>query len=228
MPTNMQLGLLALSWLVYFVIHSFLASIGLKRRIAQYRPTWMPVYRLSFNLLAVLLLFIPLLLLHSFKGDPLWQWQGYEKIIANCLRFTAIAGFIWTFKYYDQAEILGLRQISQGVKSVEDQEHFHISPFHRYVRHPWYFFGLVYIWAGDMEPAWLVSCIMLSLYFFFGSRLEERKLTYYHGDIYIQYAKAVPGLIPLPWRYLSQTEAQKLIQQYSGPTKNTRPVVQTD
>ncbi len=213
--TIAQLSLLALAWLAYFVIHSTIASLGLKQRVAKFRPNWMAAYRLSFNLIAILLLLGPLWLLHSFQGEPLWQWQGNWKPLSSLLRFSAVAGFLWTLKYYDGSEILGTRQLLQGERSIEDQEHFHISPFHRYVRHPWYFFGLVFIWAGDMEPAWLVSSIVISLYFIFGSRLEERKLKTYHGEIYERYAKAVPGLIPQPWRHLSRADAQALVDSYS-------------
>ena len=214
MLNSTQLFLLALAWLAYFIIHSSIASIGLKKWVAKHHSNWMPAYRLGFNLVAILLLSGPLYLLYIFQGDPLWQWQGYQKVIANTLRFAAIAGFIWTLRYYDGSEILGTRQLLQGEKSVEDQERFHISPLHRYVRHPWYFLGMVYLWAGDMEPAWLVSCIMLSLYFIVGSRIEERKLETYHGDIYKHYAGAVPGLVPLPWRYLTQDEATTMMRNY--------------
>ncbi len=213
-PSFSQLSLLALAWLAYFSIHSILASLGLKQWVSRHHPDRMPAYRLGFNLIAILLLLGPLWLLHVYQGDPLWQWQGYEKVIANILRFSTIAGFIWTLKYYDGSELLGTRQFSQGEKSVEDQEHFHISPFHRYVRHPWYFLGMVYLWAGDMEPAWLLSCVMISLYFVYGSRLEERKLEIYHGEIYKRYAKAVPALLPLPWHYLSKADATELIRSY--------------
>ncbi len=213
-PGLTQLGLLALAWLVYFSIHSILASLGLKQRVANHRSNWMPAYRIGFNLIAVLFLLGPLWLLHAYQGEPLWQWQGYEKIIANSLRFSAIAGFIWTLKYYDGQALLGIRQFLNREKSTQDQEYFHISPLHRYVRHPWYFLGLVYLWAGEMEPAWLVSCVMISLYFIYGSRLEERKLVAYHGEIYNRYANAVPALVPLPWRHLSKADAAELIRNY--------------
>ncbi len=215
-PTPAQMALLALAWLGYFIAHSLLASLGLKNWVAHKLPRLMPAYRLLFNLLAVITLVLPLWLLYQYQGAPLWQWQGFEKWISNGLRFSAAFAFIWTLKYYDGSEILGLRQIRVREQSVEDQENFHISPFHRFVRHPWYFFSLVFIWAGDMEAAWLVSAVMLSLYFIIGSRLEERKLRAYHGKIYARYASAVPGLIPLPWRYLSHADARKLIAGNTG------------
>ncbi len=208
-----QLGLLAFAWAVYFLAHSIMASLGLKRWVAKNLPVVMPAYRLIFNLQAVILLLPPLWLLHLYQGEPLWQWLGVEKWISNALRFSAIVAVIWTFKYYDGSEILGLRQIKERAQSVEDQEHFHISPFHRFVRHPWYFLSMVYIWAGDMDAAWLTSAIMISLYFVVGARLEERKLIIYHGEIYRRYAKAVPGLLPLPWRYLSRQQAKEILER---------------
>jgi protein-S-isoprenylcysteine O-methyltransferase Ste14 len=211
-PTFTQLGLLALVWLAYFIIHSVLASLGLKTRVASHFPRWLPAYRIVFNGLAILLLLIPLELLRSYQGAPLWQWQGYELLLANGLRIATIIGFLWTLKFYDGSELLGFRQLREKQPSIEDQENFHISPFHRYVRHPWYFFAMIYIWAGSMDATWLVSAIMISLYFIVGSRLEERKLLRYHGEVYARYARVVPGLFPLPWRFLSPEAADELLK----------------
>jgi len=211
--TTQQLSLLALVWLAYFTLHSLLASIGLKRRLAKTHPRWMPAYRLVFNLLAVGLLLVPMWLVSAYQAEPLWQWQGNLKIIAKALQYGALIGVLWTFRYYDVLEIAGIRQLLNHEQSVDGQEHFTISPFHRFVRHPWYFLILIYLWTGDMEPAWLLSTIIFSLYFIFGSRLEERKLLAYHGDIYARYMLAVPGLIPLPWRYLSRKEAKELLNK---------------
>ncbi|MCU7958537.1 MAG: hypothetical protein KZQ58_00765 [gamma proteobacterium symbiont of Bathyaustriella thionipta] len=94
---------------------------------------------------------------------------------------------------------------------MEDQETFKLSPLHHFVRHPWYFFALVMIWTRDMNSLMLVSAILLSLYFIFGSRLEERKLIQYHGKVYREYMNHVPGVFPLPWKILSHAQAQKLM-----------------
>ncbi len=60
MPSPSSLILLALLWLGYFLIHSWLASLGLKRWVAdQPSSGFTPWYRLIFNILAVLLLIPP-------------------------------------------------------------------------------------------------------------------------------------------------------------------------
>jgi len=99
-------------------------------------------------------------------------------------------------------EFMGIRQLKEHSTSIEDQEHLHFSPYHRFVRHPWYFFGIVLIWLQPMDTAWLVSSIMLTLYFWLGSKLEDRKLVTYYGERYESYMKKVCGIFPLPWRTL--------------------------
>ncbi len=217
-----DLALLLCYWLAYFALHSLLASLGVKRRLAAARPALMPAYRLAFNTLSVLLL-LPILW-HMFQhpGPWLWRWEGIAAWLANGLALLACLGFARSLKYYDTKEFLGLRQLRAHTRSVEDQEHFHLSPFHRFVRHPWYFFGLTLLWTRDMNASMLLSAAMITLYFIIGSRLEEQKLLVYHGEVYHRYMQRVPGLFPLPWKFLSVDEAQKLTAPGEYPGKKSR------
>jgi len=100
----------------------------------------MPAYRLAFNILAVVLLAVPLHLTLTYPGPWLWRWSGFAFGIALVLSTAAVAGFLWSLKYYDGSEFLGLRQLRERNASVDEQEQFQLSPLHRWVRHPWYFF----------------------------------------------------------------------------------------
>lgn len=211
-----DLALLLCYWLAYFLLHSILASLGVKRLLAATRPALMPGYRLAFNILSLLLILPILWHIFQHPGPMLWRWQGASAWLANGIALLACLGFVRSLKYYDTQEFLGLRQLRAHTRSVEDQEHFHLSPFHRYVRHPWYFFGLVLIWTRDMNTAMLLSGAMMTLYFIIGSRLEEKKLLVYHGEIYRRYMERVPGLFPLPWKMLSTEEADALTQTAPG------------
>ncbi len=208
---------LVLGWGLYFGLHSLLASLAVKTWVARRRPHWLPAYRLVYNGLALLLLLPLLVLLVLWRGPTLWAWSGIWAWVANGLALLAVAGFVWSLRYYDGAEFLGLRQWRQRVRRVEDQECFSLSPLHRFVRHPWYSLGLVLLWTQDLDPALLVSALMMSLYCLVGSRLEERRLLIYHGEVYRRYREQVPALIPLPWRYLSGAEAAALLQAGRGP-----------
>jgi protein-S-isoprenylcysteine O-methyltransferase Ste14 len=205
--------LLAFCWVAYFALHSVLASLLVKRKVAADWPNLMPYYRLMYNILAMLLILPILWLTYRDPGQTLWRWQGIAAWLTNGLALAAIFGFWLSLKSYDMQEFLGLRQLQFHVRKVEDQEHFHLSPFHRFVRHPWYFFGLVLIWTRDMSETTLLSSVFLTLYFVVGSWLEEKKLLVYHGDTYRRYMARVPGLIPLPWKSLTEEEAEVLLKQ---------------
>jgi methanethiol S-methyltransferase len=207
---------LTLCWIGYFALHSALASLLVKRRVASAWPGLMPYYRLTYNALASLLILPILWLTYHDSGVTLWHWQGAAAWLANGLALAALFGFWFSLKHYDMQEFLGLRQLQHNVQKVEDQEHFHLSPFHRYVRHPWYFFGLVLVWTRDMSITTLISSVAITLYFMIGSRLEEKKLLVYHGDIYRRYMARVSGLIPLPWKILTAKDAASLVNPESG------------
>ncbi|BCK87956.1 hypothetical protein MIZ01_1753 [Sideroxyarcus emersonii] len=211
-----DLVLLSLCWLAYFALHSALASLAVKRRVAAAWPRLMPYYRLTFNLLASLLILPILWLTYRDPGPLLWRWQGAAAWLTNVLALAALLGFWLSLKSYDMQEFLGLRQLRLDVRKVEDQEHFHLSPFHRHVRHPWYFFGLVLVWTRDMNATTLLSSVFITLYFIIGSRLEEQKLLAYHGDTYRRYMARVPGLIPLPWKSLTAEEAEALLNTHAA------------
>jgi protein-S-isoprenylcysteine O-methyltransferase Ste14 len=182
----------------------------------------MPAYRLGYNVLALLLLIPPLVLLYQERGPWLWQWTGPGFWVANGTAALAVAGLIWSLRWYDAAEFLGLRQWREHVAAVEDQERLHLSPLHRYVRHPWYSLGLVIVWTRDMDVPFLTAAVMVTLYFVVGSRIEERKLIQYHGDFYRRYRKMVPGLIPSPRRFLSSEQARRLLSEKSGEPSDIR------
>jgi hypothetical protein len=44
------------AWLAYFIVHSLLASLAVKKWIAARWPDFMPAYRLAFNMIALVLL----------------------------------------------------------------------------------------------------------------------------------------------------------------------------
>lgn len=209
--------LLALFWLAYFVIHSVLASLRVKRWFARRHPASVRLYRLGFNLVSLILLLPILWQMNRAPGPILWTWSGWAAWLGNALALAALAGFAASLRDYDGQAFLGLRQMRaersprSPVDATENTEEFRLSPFHRFVRHPWYFFSLVLIWTRDMNGAMLVSAILLTLYFWIGSRLEEQKLMACHGDVYRRYTQLVPGLIPRPGKSLSADQAAGLI-----------------
>lgn len=208
----MNLLLIAVAWLLYGAVHSLLASFALKNWVARRWPDAMPVYRLGYNIFAVVALLPVLWLVYGTPSEWLWRWTGIWAWLANGLALAAIAGAMLSARAYDMDELLGLRQIRQHDRGTQDRESFRISALHRYVRHPWYCLCLVLIWTRDMNGPLLVSAVAITLYFIVGSRLEENKLIAMHGDAYRRYRERVSGLVPLPWKRLSEAQASELVE----------------
>lgn len=205
-----HLVLVALAWLAYGAVHSLLASLAVKDRVARRWPGLMPAYRLAFNVFAAIALLPVLWLVYRTESAWLWRWTGAWAWFANGLALAALVGVFAAARAYDMDEFLGLRQIRQRDRGTEDREGFAISALHRHVRHPWYCLGLVLVWTRDMNGPLLVSAVAITIYFIVGSRLEENKLIRMHGDAYRRYRQRVPGLLPLPWKHLSAAEAREL------------------
>jgi len=203
-------------WCGFFTIHSFTASLTLKQWVANHFIGVMPAYRLLFNGLSALLLVPILLLSYLWRSEPLWHWNTPLFWITTLISVITAIAFVISIRYYDMSEFIGSRQWRERISAVEDQEQFVIGDFHRYVRHPWYTMAIIIIWCRELDPIMLTSATMITLYFIIGSRLEERKLIQYHGEIYHHYQQLVPGLIPRPWRYLTRLEAVELINKKSA------------
>jgi protein-S-isoprenylcysteine O-methyltransferase Ste14 len=207
---------LVLAWAGYFALHSLLAARRIKAAVVSRWPHRAGSYRMAYNLLAVALL-IPLLALTvALDGPMVLVWQGPSWWLAQALALAAVAGFLVSLRGYDMGHFLGLRQHRTGAITdggVEPWEPLRLSGFHRFVRHPWYCFGLVILWTRDLHLAGLVSAAAVTAYLVVGSRLEERKLVATYGAAYRAYRRRVPGLLPLPGRHLSPAEAAELARQ---------------
>lgn len=206
----MKLIAIALVWSAYFALHSLLSATAIKAWVARHWPRLMPGYRAAFNVIAAVALLPVLWLVYGAGGEWLWQWRGVWAWLANGVALVAILCFYLSTRAYDMGEFLGLRQLKEH--SQDDRQTFTLSVFHRYVRHPWYCFGLVLMWTRDMNAPLLVSVLAITVYFFIGSKLEERKLVAHYGETYRRYMAKVPGLIPLPWKHLTVAEAEALMQ----------------
>lgn len=212
MSPTLHLSLLALSWVVYGAIHSLLASTRVKARLQRRFADHYPAYRLGYNLLALGLLAPPLWLLISYPGDALWHWPAPLDWLARAIALLAVGGFAWSLRYYDTAEFLGTRQLRTCRTALGEQTPMSLSPLHRWVRHPWYFLGLLILWTQEMNAALLITAMTLTVYLVIGSRLEDRKLVACYGKPYRLYRERVPGLVPLPWRHLSKQDADDILE----------------
>ena len=57
---------------------------------------------------------------------------------------------------------------------------------------------------------------MVTLYFFIGARIEEKKLIQEYGQPYEIYMQYVAGIIPRPWKWLSTDRMRQILEDENG------------
>lgn len=74
-----------------------------------------------------------------------------------------------------------------------------------------------------MTRTLLVVQLVKTVYFFVGSYLEEQRLLSGEGgEVYREYASKVPGIIPLPWKYLSDGELKEMEERLKKGNDESR------
>jgi methanethiol S-methyltransferase len=125
-------------------------------------PALGPAYRLLYNVLAVILLFPPPWLMKALDGAYVWRWTVLWRWVSRLAAVAALLGFAWSLRYYDGLEFVGWRQWRRRADPSRDRGPFVLAPLHRFVRHPWYFLGLLLLWTRDMTVPRLVTMVTLS------------------------------------------------------------------
>lgn len=212
-------SLLVALWIAFFILHSILASHTAKEWFHRRWPSFYARYRLLYNVAAGLTVLPALAMALLSPSAPLWEWRGAWEILYWLLTAATLAIASISSRQYDLKVFLGLSGQPPGPIQSAD-EPFALSQVHRFVRHPWYFTGLILIWIQDMNFNWFVSCVLMTVYFWYGSRLEENKLVDYYGEPYRRYQEKVAGLFPVPWKVLSKPEADALQTRTSIPQSN--------
>lgn len=186
-------------WLIFTIalwgiVHSLLASFGFKsffrRRLGE---GFMKLYRLLYNLFAVISFLPVLYLMVVLPDEPLYQvpapW-GYLMFLAQGI--SALLLLVAVFQT-DLLSFIGLRQLMEE----EKQGDLVTGGLYRWVRHPLYTFSLFVLWLSpSMSVNSFVVYLALTVYILIGIIFEERKLLREFGERYATYRTHTPMLIP--------------------------------
>ncbi len=186
--------ILILAMSIWGAIHSFLASLTVKSFFQRYVGFgFMRFYRLIYNGFS-LISFLPILWLTVVLPDrPLYQvplpWsllllagQGFAVILL-------LVGVLQT----GPLSFAGVRQLFEEERPAS----LVTSGLYRYVRHPLYTAGLLFLWlTPTMTLNRLTLYLVATLYILIGAIFEERKLLGEFGEAYARYQRSTPMLIP--------------------------------
>ena len=187
--------LLALSWAIFYSLHSILASSKLKRILEVKLGKAYKWYRLFYSFLSAVLflgiviqsLFIPNQIL--LPKSPLLTYVGY---------MMAALGTIVSLKATKQISLSSFIGINPDPLSKTGEKLITTGWYAR-IRHPLYF-GLILIFLGYFLVAGTITSgihlLYLLVYLPFGIYFEEQNLIALFGDDYRDYQQKVPSVFP--------------------------------
>src|ERR1035437_2996407 len=186
------------AFILFALLHTFLASFKVKSILTQRIGSAMAFYRLAYNIIFLWLFWY----LYEYLPRPeaeLFELKYPWDIIILIPQFLSLVGIIWTFRYFSLGEFLGVSQIKRWKDGDVFDEKLTLKTEGPYkvVRHPLYLFTIIFlILRPTMDLFYLVFLIFLIAYFYIGSFYEERKLVSAFGDQYRKYQESVPRLFP--------------------------------
>jgi protein-S-isoprenylcysteine O-methyltransferase Ste14 len=191
--------LISLATGVYAVVHSLLASLGVKDQVQRhFGPAADRGYRLFYNLFAILSGLPILLLLLLLPDQLIYQIPFPWLLLSGFGQLAGIAIIVIGILQTDPWHFIGLRQILKPDDPISST--MITGGLYRWVRHPLYTGGLLLIWCMPrMTQNLLTIFILLTIYLIVGARLEEKRLVREFGDQYRVYQQQVPILLPIKW-----------------------------
>jgi protein-S-isoprenylcysteine O-methyltransferase Ste14 len=184
---------------VYGTLHSLLAGRPAKswaRRALG--PAADRGYRLAYNVIGGLT-FLPLLAFTAAQpGRLLYNLPVPLRWICLAGQVLALLVIAVGVLQTGALHFLGLQQLAGA---DEGGATLVVGGLYRYVRHPLYSAGLVFLWLTPVMTTTLLALYLgLSVYLYLGSIFEERRLAREFGAAYQAYQERVPRLVPRPGR----------------------------
>ncbi len=185
---------LFIAWLLFGLIHSFLATDLIKEPAKKILKQGYKYYRLTYSILATLTLLVVLYYHFNCAKVILWQPSIIQKIITGTLVIAGLVIMLLCIKKY----FLDLSGID-AILGTKREPVLQLDGMHAYVRHPLYFGTLLFVWALFLYYPYSnngLSCICITLYTVIGAWFEEKKLVIEYGNVYQEYQKRVASLVP--------------------------------
>jgi len=186
----------------FAVIHSILAQNRVKDaiRARMGECAYLGLYRLLYNILAVLTL-APALIAIAFTPSPIiWCVEGIPAVLLVSLQGIGLIGLTVSLL---QTDILRFGGVTQLMAWLSNQplplppESLRTDGVYALVRHPLYLFSLLLLWPmAVMTENLLAFNIAATAYFVIGSIIEERRMVNDFGEPYVRYRQNVPWLFP--------------------------------
>lgn len=186
----MNYFILAGGWVIYFALHSLLASEAFKEGARKLLKTGFRFYRLFYNGVAIGGLLALLILNGKLQSPYYFDRDGVVRYVSLVFITFGVMTIQLAFRQYRLKPFLGFG---------EEKNELRIEGILKRVRHPIYS-GLILLTIGFFlfipNLASVVTCGCIMAYLPIGIYLEEKKLITYFGKAYMDYKQEVPSLVP--------------------------------
>jgi len=183
--------------MAFFLQHSGMVRKTFRARMAVFIP---PRYQGAIYSIASGVVLVIVVVLWQRSEIRLLRLEGLPLWIARGCSLLAILTFAWSIHALGSFDAFGLRPIKSHIRGQSDQPFlFVVRGPYRWVRHPLYLCVLVLIWASpELTVDRLLFNVLWTAWIVVGTILEETDLLADFGDVYRDYQRKVPMLIP--WR----------------------------
>lgn len=176
---------------IYYGLHSLLVAPAIQEAVQRNLAMNRRSFRAFYVVASTIGLSAAWAAASSKPHTNLFEPNLFTTGLAGVIAILATLGLLQSFKPYDTAAFLGLKN--------EEQVPLHTAGWQGRMRHPLYFFTIglflaLFLFLPDSRAlAWLVATVV---YAYIGSWLEERKLLQHYGDAYRKYQQSVPRIFP--------------------------------
>jgi methanethiol S-methyltransferase len=180
--------------LVFFLQHSGMIRKSTKRCMS--RVISEQGFGAVFSIVAGITL-LALVLLWQETALVLASADGYYRWSFRAVFFLAIAGQVWGIWSLKSADLFGTESVLRRSDATPPPAPMVVRGPYRWVRHPLYLTTLLMIWSyPDLTADRLLFNVLFTSWIIVGTVLEERDLVSDYGDLYRNYQRAVPMLVP--------------------------------
>ncbi len=191
---------------VFAFFHTLLASNNFKSKIIEKFGNLIAFYRLFYVVISLVTFWL------VYTYAPYSDLYIYDlprpfDLLILIPQFLSLAGLLWCLRFFSVKEFLGINQIFRwkerryNINENDEQLTLRIEGPYKYSRHPAYFFSILFLlFRPEMNLSYISLLIAIISYFYIGTFYEERKLVEKFGEIYIDYQKRTPRIIPFKGR----------------------------